>query len=76
MVFGVMPVAAVFGFMLGNSLLWLIVPLRRIFEMQAQGYPGTNFQASMRGLFRLGAWVVPFGLAVAFMAACFLKSLR
>lgn len=76
MVFGVMPLAVILGLMLANSLLWLIVPLRRVFEAEAQGHPGTSFQASMRGLIKLAMWVAPFCMAIAFLAAYFLKSLR
>jgi hypothetical protein len=76
MVFALMPVALIAGSMLGNSLLWLITPIRRILDAEAQGYAGTSFGASMRGLFKFGVWVVPIGLTLAFWAACFLRSLR
>lgn len=76
MVFALMPVAMISGFMLGNSMLWLIAPIRRIFETEAHDYPGTSFRASMRGLFKFGVWVFPIGLAIAFLAAYFLRSLR
>ena len=76
MVFALMPGALVFGFMLGNSLLWLIAPIRRIFDAEAKSYPGTNFQDAMRGLFMVGIWALPIGLVIAFSAAYFLKSLR
>jgi len=76
MVFSLMPGAIVAGFMLGNILLWLITPVRRIFEAEAHGYPGTSFRDSMRRLFRFGVWLLPIGLVIAFAAAYFLKSLR
>jgi len=76
MVFALMPGAIVVGFMIGNILLWLIPAVRRIFEAEARGYPGTSFRDSMRGLFRVGVWLLPMGLVVAFGAAYFLKSLR
>lgn len=76
MVFALIPVALIAGFMLGNSLLWLIAPIRRIFQAEARGHSGTSFRASMQGLFRFGAWAFPIGLAIAFLAAYFLKSLR
>jgi hypothetical protein len=76
MVFALIPVALIAGFMLGNSLLWLIAPIRRIFETEARDHPGTSFRASMRGLFKFGVWVFPIGLAIAFLAAYFLSSLR
>jgi len=76
MVFSLMPGAIVVGFMLGNILLWLIAPARRIFEAESRGYAGTSFRDSMRGLFRFGVWLLPIGLVIAFAAAYFLKSLR
>lgn len=76
MVFWLIPGAMVVGFMFGNFLLWLIVPLRRIFEAEARGYAGTNYRDSMRGLFRFGLWLLPIGLVIAFASAYFLKSLR
>ena len=76
MVFALTPGALISGFMLGNALLWMITPIRRIFEAEAQDYPGTSFRASMRGLFKFWIWIFPLGLAVAFLAAFFLRSLR
>lgn len=76
MVFALMPVAMIAGFMLGNSLLWLVAPIRRIFEAEARGHAGTSFRVSMRGLFKFGVWVFPIGLAISFLAASFLRSLR
>jgi hypothetical protein len=37
-------------------------------------YPGTSFQDSMRGLFKVGVWVLPIGLVIALAWAYFLKS--
>lgn len=76
MVFALAPVAMIAGFMLGNSMLWLIAPIRRIFEKEASDYPSTSFRASMRGLFKFGVWVFPIGLAISFLAAYFLSALR
>ena len=64
------------GFMLGNVSLWLVPPIRRVFEAEARDHPGTSIGASMRGLLRIGVWVFPIGLATAFFAAYFLDSLR
>ena len=76
MVFALMPVGMIAGFMLGNVSLWLVPPIRRVFEAQARDHQGTSIGASMRGLFRIGVWVFPIGLATAFVAAYSLKSLR
>ena len=60
----------------GNIALWLVPPIRRVFEAEARDHPGTSIGASMRGLLRIGVWVFPIGLATAFFAAYFLDSLR
>lgn len=38
------------GLMLGNIFAWLVVPLRRIFDREAQAYPSTNFKTAMKQL--------------------------
>jgi hypothetical protein len=76
MVFSLMPGAMVVGFMLGNLFFWLIKPVRRIFDAEARGYPGTSFRDSMRRLFKVGVWALPIGLVIALTSACFLRSLR
>jgi len=76
MVFSLMPGAMAAGFLLSNILFWLVTPVRRIFDAEARGYPGTSFRDAMRGLFKICVWGLPIGLVVAFAAAYFLKSLQ
>jgi hypothetical protein len=74
--FGPVPGAFAFGFMLSNLCFWLIVPIRRVFDREANNHPGTSFPDAMKGLFKFGIWVLPIGFGLAFVGAYFLKSLR
>jgi hypothetical protein len=76
MTFSIAPAALAFGFMLGNILIWLIPPARRVLDAEAEGYPVTSFAESMRGLLKICLWALPIGLAVALTAAYLLNSLR
>ena len=76
MMFAPVPGAVALGFMLGNILIWLIPPARRVLDAEARGYPGTSFVQSMRGLFKISCWTLPIGLAVSLAAAYSLNSLR
>jgi hypothetical protein len=76
MVFALAPAAMTLGFMLGNALLWLLPPPRRTLDAESQGYPGTSFTESMRGLGKICLWALPIGLAVSLIAAYFLDSLQ
>jgi heme A synthase len=76
MMFSITPAAVALGFMLGNILIWLIPPARRVLDAEAEGYPGTSFVESMRGLFKISLWTIPIGFAVALTAAYLLNSLR
>jgi hypothetical protein len=76
MTFSIAPAALAFGFMLGNILIWLIPPARRVLDAEARGYPGTSFAESMRGLLKICLWALPIGFAVALTAAYLLTSLR
>ena len=75
MVFSIVPGAAGAGFIVGNSLGWLIRPARCTFETEAKGYSGTTSREAMGGLFKFTIWALPIGLLVALAAAYFLKSL-
>jgi hypothetical protein len=76
MMFAPVPGAVALGFMLGNILIWLIPPARRVLDAEARGYPGTSFVQSMRGLFKISCWTLPIGIAVSLAAAYSLNSLR
>ena len=68
--------AMALGFMLANLIVWLISPVRRALDAEAEGYPGTSFPDAMRDLARICLWTLPAGLCVAFIAAFLLSSLR
>jgi len=74
MVFSIGPAAMALGFMLGNVLICLIPPARRVLDAEARGYPGTSFVESMRGLLKICLWALPIGFAVALTAAYLLTS--
>jgi hypothetical protein len=76
MVFSLLPGSLAAGFMAGNLLAWLVPPARHVFDAEARGFPGTSFRESMQTLFKMMMWTLPSGLAVALVAAYFLKSLR
>jgi hypothetical protein len=76
MMFSIAPAAMALGFMLGNILIWLIPPARRVLDAEAKGYLGTSFVESMRGIFKFFVWALPIGFAVALTAAYLLNSLR
>jgi hypothetical protein len=76
MVFSLVPAAIIIGFLLTNSVFWLIKPVRQVFETEARSYESTSFRNSMRPLLKACAWALPIGVGVALTAACFLKSLR
>lgn len=75
-VFALMPSAIVSGFMIVNFLLWMITPIRRIFERGAQSYSGTSFRESMSRLLKLGFWIIPIRLIISMVSAYLLKSLK
>ena len=76
MMFSIAPAAMALGFMLGNILIWLIPPARRVLDAEAKGYLATSFVESMRGIFKFFVWALPIGFAVALTAAYLLNSLR
>ena len=76
MVLSLLPGSIATGFMLGNLLAWLVTPARRVFDAEAQGFPGTSVGESMGGLFKMAVWTLPSGLALALAAAYSLKSMR
>jgi hypothetical protein len=76
MLFALMPGAMSLGFILGNLVAWLVKPARKTFEAESVGYPGTSFRESNAGLLKIAKWTFPVGVAVSFLAASLLKSLR
>jgi hypothetical protein len=76
MLFAPVPGAIVLGLMLANFLFWLIPSARRTLDSEARNYPGTGFRESMRGLSRVGFFVLLPGIVIALAAAFLLKSLH
>jgi len=76
MLFALMPCALLLGFLVANCVLWMVPPARRAFRKESEGFPEDGFRESNLGLLRLGKWVFPLGLAVSFLAASLLRSLR
>jgi hypothetical protein len=63
--FGTIPVS----FLLGNTLVWLISPARRVLETEASNVPGTSFVESQKDLLRLAYVLVPISYGLAFIGA-------
>jgi hypothetical protein len=61
----VIPVAMI----VGNCLVWLVSPVRRILDREAEPHPRTRFPESQRGLFRFAKYMVPIGLGVGVIGA-------
>ena len=76
MVFSLMPVAMLIGFLFANSVLFLSKPIRQVFDIEAHNHKGTDFSGSMRRILKVCAWALPIGVGVALAAAYFLKSLQ
>lgn len=51
-----------------NALLWCVPPLRRIFEREAEGYPGTDYASTQKSLLRLGMPLLAICAAVAYLS--------
>ena len=52
-----------------NVLVWLIVPLRHYFELEAAGRKGNAFKKSMLGLLKFNEYYLPACLAVGLLGA-------
>ncbi|HTA30166.1 MAG TPA: hypothetical protein VK731_06760 [Candidatus Cybelea sp.] len=76
MLFAPLPGAIALGLVLNNVLFWLIVPIRRIFDAEARGYPGTGFRDAQKALLRFAARALTIGLFLALVGAYFLNSVR
>jgi hypothetical protein len=63
--FAVIPIALI----VGNCLLWLIPPARRVLDREARPHPGTRFRESQRQLIQFAKYVVPIGLGIGVVGA-------
>jgi len=66
----------VLGMIIANLLAWCIIPIRRIFDKEAQGIKGTSFLESMEALGKIAAYLVPICFVLGLIGAATLKSLK
>jgi hypothetical protein len=64
-VFAALPLSMV----VGNMLVFLVPPARRVLAKEAASVPGTDLRSSQRGLLRMSRFLVPFGLGLAAIGA-------
>ena len=64
------------GMIIANLLAWCIIPVRRVFDKEAQGVKGTSFRESMMALGKIAAYLVPICFILGLIGAFTLKSLR
>ncbi|MDD2540626.1 MAG: hypothetical protein PHH28_06230 [Desulfuromonadaceae bacterium] len=63
--FGALPVAMI----IGNFLVWLIPPVRKVLDAEAKQFPSTSFLNSQRQLLKFAYVLVPVSLALAIIGA-------
>jgi hypothetical protein len=63
--FATIPVAMI----VGNYLVWLIPPARRVLAREAEPHPGTGFREAQRQLIQCAKYMVPLGLSVGIIGA-------
>ena len=59
-----------------NLFVWFIPQAKKTFEKEAQGYEGTSFRDSMKGIVKISIIVVPICLILSFIGAVTLSSLK
>ena len=52
------------GMVLGDAIMWLVPPARRIFEQEAQGHKGSSFKEVMSGLPKFAFAVIAIPIAL------------
>jgi hypothetical protein len=57
------------GLFVGNALVWLVPPARRILDAEARPYPGADFASAQRGVLRVAVFVAPAGAVLAVVGA-------
>jgi hypothetical protein len=57
------------GFIVGNSIVWLVPPARRVLDSEAKPYPGNDFFSAQMDLLKMAAFVTPAGLTLAVIGA-------
>lgn len=63
--FGALPVAMI----IGNFLVWLIPPVRKVLDEEAKPFPSTSFINSQKQLLKLAYVLVPVSIALAIVGA-------
>jgi hypothetical protein len=63
--FAVLPIAM----LIGNGLVWLVPPMRRVLDAEAAPHPGTGFWDAQRQLLRGAKYLVPIGLGAGALGA-------
>jgi len=61
------------AFVVTNFMVWCVTPLRKIFDKEAKGFPGTDFRSATKGLIRLSLIMVPVCLLLSLLGAIILK---
>jgi len=65
--FGALPLAMI----VGNFLVWLIPPVRRVLDEEARLYPSTRYRNSQKQLFKLALVSVPLSFLFSVIGAFF-----
>jgi hypothetical protein len=63
--FAALPIAM----LVGNVLVQLIPPARRVLDREAAPYPGTGFHKAQKQLLQFSKYLVPIGVAVGLLGA-------
>ena len=66
---GALLAAIPLSLLIGNRLVWLIIPTRRVLEHEARAVPKTDFVSAQRQLIRFGRIAVPVSLGLAVLGA-------
>jgi len=66
---GALLAAIPLALLIGNGLVWLIGPGRRVLENEASAVPGTSFADAQRQLIRFGTIAIPVFLGIAVVGA-------
>jgi hypothetical protein len=66
----------VLGMIIANLLAWCIIPVRKVFDKEAQGIKGASFFESMRALGKVAIYLAPISFLLGLIGAATLKSLR
>jgi hypothetical protein len=57
------------GLFVGNALVWLVPPARRILDAEARANRGSDFASAQRDVLRTAVFVAPVGAVLAVAGA-------